>query len=69
VVLGIRWVMKNGKVGVKAIEGIKQVPDFLDQLDKWLEDTGYSTYNEEAEEAEKNHRIRTRGKRTRENQR
>jgi hypothetical protein len=22
-------------------------------LDKWLEDTGYSTYNEEAEEAEK----------------
>jgi len=38
---------------VKALEGIKQVPDFLDQLDKWLEDTGYSTYNEEAEEAEK----------------
>ena len=39
--------------GANAYEGIKQVPDFLDQLDKWLEDTGYSTYNEEAEEAEK----------------
>ena len=38
---------------IKAMEGIKQVPELLDELDKWLEDSGYSTHNEEAEAAEK----------------
>lgn len=42
-----------GQGRVKAIEAMKDLPDILDRIDKWLEDTGYSTHNEEAEEAEK----------------
>lgn len=51
------WYAMNeerlGQGAKKAMEAMKNNPEILDKLDKWLEDTGYSTHNEEAEAAEK----------------
>jgi recombination protein RecA len=42
-----------GQGSKNATEAIKSFGnEFLDKIDKWLEDSGYSTYNEEVEEAE-----------------
>jgi len=36
-----------------AMEWLPKIPNLIDKLDKWLESTGYSTYNEEVKQAEK----------------
>ena len=42
-----------GQGAAKAYEAMRELPELLDKIDTWLEDSGYSTYNEVAEEAEK----------------
>ena len=37
---------------IKAMKALEDHPDVLDKIDKWLEDTGYSSHNDEAEKAE-----------------
>jgi len=41
-----------GQGRLNAMKALEENPDILDKLDKWLEDTGYSTHNEETEMAE-----------------
>jgi recombination protein RecA len=43
---------KLGQGAVNAAENIGAFPELLDELDNWLESTGYSTVNEEVKEAE-----------------
>jgi len=41
-----------GQGANNAMEGLKEFPEILGQIDKWLADTGYSTINKEIQEAE-----------------
>jgi recombination protein RecA len=52
---GAWYSMSGERLGqgrLNAIDAIEKVDGFLDKLDEWLENTGYSTYNEETEKAE-----------------
>jgi len=53
---GAWYKMGDERLGQGRINAIKAIEelgdDFLDMLDKWLEDTGYSSHNEEVERAE-----------------
>jgi recombination protein RecA len=49
--IGDERLGQGAKTAMEAIKGLGN--EFLDKIDKWLEDSGYSTYNEEVEEAEK----------------
>lgn len=42
-----------GQGKINAISNLYRFGGFLDKLDEWLENTGYSSYNKEVEEAEK----------------
>ena len=42
--------LAQGKIN--AMKALEEFPEVLDDIDTWLESTGYSTYNAEAEEAE-----------------
>ncbi len=41
-----------GQGKINAMKALEKVPEILDKIDVWLENTGYSTHNEEAEQAE-----------------
>jgi recombination protein RecA len=52
---GAWYSMSGERLGqgrLNAMNAIEQLDGFLDKLDEWLENTGYSTYNEETEMAE-----------------
>jgi recombination protein RecA len=37
---------------IKAMKALEEFPEILDKIDEWLDNTGYSTHNEELETAE-----------------
>jgi recombination protein RecA len=41
-----------GQGKLNSMKNLEEFPEILDDIDIWLESTGYSTYNKEAEEAE-----------------
>ena len=41
-----------GQGRINALKALEEIPDVLDEIDKWLENTGYSSHSEEVERAE-----------------